>query len=121
MPLAGIEPALLAELDFEFERVYQFRHRGFSRSQGIGEVAKPAEYSGRGFPVNPRVSALIWSKDADRPIGFAPAAAWQQKRQATGATVRAPNEALRTAKHSPVIVPASTAPGPRVRTLSHRR
>ena len=28
VPLAGIEPALLAELDFEFERVYQFRHRG---------------------------------------------------------------------------------------------
>ncbi len=28
VPLAGIEPALLAELDFEVERVYQFRHRG---------------------------------------------------------------------------------------------
>ncbi len=32
VPLAGIEPALLAELDFEFERVYQFRHRGVRRS-----------------------------------------------------------------------------------------
>ncbi len=31
VPLAGIEPALLAELDFEFERVYQFRHRGLRR------------------------------------------------------------------------------------------
>ena len=30
VPLAGIEPALLAELDFEFERVYQFRHRGIT-------------------------------------------------------------------------------------------
>ena len=48
VPLAGIEPALLAELDFEFERVYQFRHRGLSRSARKGrEVAKPAEYSGR--------------------------------------------------------------------------
>ena len=28
VPLARVERALLAELDFEFERVYQFRHRG---------------------------------------------------------------------------------------------
>ena len=45
VPLAGIEPALLAELDFEFERVYQFRHRGFS-DRAIDGAAKPAEYSG---------------------------------------------------------------------------
>ena len=35
VPLAGVEPALLAELDFEFERVYQFRHRGADR-RGAG-------------------------------------------------------------------------------------
>ena len=29
-PWPDFEPALLAELDFEFERVYQFRHRGLS-------------------------------------------------------------------------------------------
>ncbi len=31
VPLARLERALLAELDFEFERVYQFRHRGTRR------------------------------------------------------------------------------------------
>ena len=35
VPLAGIEPALLAELDFEFERVYQFRHRGIRWSRAV--------------------------------------------------------------------------------------
>ena len=52
VPLAGIEPALLAELDFEFERVYQFRHRGFHDVSLRAEVTKPAEYSGRARPVN---------------------------------------------------------------------
>ena len=33
VPLAGIEPALLAESDFEFGRVYQFRHRGPRRCE----------------------------------------------------------------------------------------
>ena len=43
VPLAGIEPALLAELDFEVERVYQFRHRGFSH---IGRKAGGREAGG---------------------------------------------------------------------------
>ena len=51
VPLAGIEPALLAELDFEFERVYQFRHRGLRWA--VASLAKPAEYSGRPTLVNP--------------------------------------------------------------------
>ena len=29
VPVEGIEPPLLAEHDFEFVRVYQFRHTGF--------------------------------------------------------------------------------------------
>ena len=73
VPLAGIEPALLAELDFEFERVYQFRHRGFRTSAKklrIGsqeaDVAKPAEYSGRALPVNPRIARS--GRGAGRPI-----------------------------------------------------
>ena len=53
-PWPEFEPALLAELDFEFERVYQFRHRGLrSRAERAG-AAKRAEYSGRRFRVNPR-------------------------------------------------------------------
>ncbi len=51
VPLAGIEPALLAELDFEFERVYQFRHRGLRPA--VAGLTKPAKYSGRRPPVNP--------------------------------------------------------------------
>ena len=42
VPLAGIEPALLAELDFQVERVYQFRHRGL-RTPAFG----PTSQSGR--------------------------------------------------------------------------
>ena len=31
VPVEGIEPPLLAEHDFEFVRVYQFRHTGMRR------------------------------------------------------------------------------------------
>ena len=31
VPVEGIEPPLLAEHDFEFVRVYQFRHTGLRR------------------------------------------------------------------------------------------
>ncbi len=31
VPVEGIEPPLLAERDFEFARVYQFRHTGLER------------------------------------------------------------------------------------------
>jgi hypothetical protein len=36
----------------------------------MGEVAKPAEYSGQWLPVNPRIN-LTRSADAGRPNGFA--------------------------------------------------
>jgi hypothetical protein len=58
VPLAGIEPALLAELDFESSAstnsatgAFGHRPRGWHEA----DVAKPAEYSGRARPVNPRV------------------------------------------------------------------
>ena len=63
VPLAGIEPALLAELDFEFERVYQFRHRGFRMPAREASVTKRAEYSGRLFPVNPRTVVRAGAPD----------------------------------------------------------
>src|SRR5262245_65208582 len=54
VPLAGIEPALLAELDFESSASTSSATGAFRpRAQGAGD-AKPAEYSGRSVPVNPR-------------------------------------------------------------------
>jgi hypothetical protein len=46
VPLAGIEPALLAELDFESSASTNSATGAFGRPPG-GGVAKPAEYSGR--------------------------------------------------------------------------
>jgi hypothetical protein len=52
VPLAGIEPALLAELDFESSASTNSATGAFAASLMAG-VAKPAEYSGRTLPVNP--------------------------------------------------------------------
>src|SRR5882724_7717443 len=56
VPLAGIEPALLAELDFESSASTNSATGAFRGSARRREAAKPAEYSGRGVWVNPRVS-----------------------------------------------------------------
>jgi hypothetical protein len=55
VPLAGIEPALLAELDFESSASTSSATGAFG---GVAEagIAKPAEYSGRLSRVNPRGS-----------------------------------------------------------------
>jgi hypothetical protein len=47
VPLAGIEPALLAELDFESSASTNSATGAFAASPETTEVAKPAEYSGR--------------------------------------------------------------------------
>jgi hypothetical protein len=52
VPLAGIEPALLAELDFESSASTNSA-TGASARSGRPDVAKRAEYSGRGRWVNP--------------------------------------------------------------------
>ena len=53
VPLAGIEPALLAELDFESSASTNSATGAFATAAGRPEVAKRAEYSGRGGRVNP--------------------------------------------------------------------
>src|SRR5262245_53646459 len=53
VPLAGIEPALLAELDFESSASTSSATGAFGHRLWAGG-AKPAEYSGRSVPVNPR-------------------------------------------------------------------
>jgi hypothetical protein len=53
VPLAGIEPALLAELDFESSASTNSATGASGRQRA--EVAKPAEYSGRAMGVNPSV------------------------------------------------------------------
>ena len=53
MPLAGIEPALLAELDFESSASTNSATGATATAAGAG-VAKPAEYSGRAVGVNLR-------------------------------------------------------------------
>src|SRR5665647_695698 len=58
VPLAGIEPALLAELDFESSASTNSATGAYrARPEGT-EVAKPAEYSGRGGRVNPQLSGM---------------------------------------------------------------
>src|ERR1700760_3809448 len=56
VPLAGIEPALLAELDFESSASTSSATGARRASAGKADIAKPAEYSGRAFRVNPRAS-----------------------------------------------------------------
>ena len=58
VPLAGIEPALLAELDFESSASTNSATGAFATPAGRPEVAKRAEYSGRGGWVNP----LVWKR-----------------------------------------------------------
>ena len=53
VPLAGIEPALLAELDFELSASTSSATGAFGHRPGR-PVAKPAEYSGGPIRVNPR-------------------------------------------------------------------
>jgi hypothetical protein len=54
VPLAGIEPALLAELDFESSASTNSATGAFGRFAFGRGVTKRAEYSGRACPVNPR-------------------------------------------------------------------
>src|SRR6266567_194808 len=54
VPLAGIEPALLAELDFG-STASTSSATGAFRAQPEDWVAKPADYTGRALLVNPRV------------------------------------------------------------------
>src|SRR5262245_15249089 len=54
VPLAGIEPALLAELDFESSASTSSATGAFRPPAQGGRWPKPAEYSGRSVPVNPR-------------------------------------------------------------------
>ena len=55
VPLAGIEPALLAELDFESSASTNSATGAFATAAARPEVVKRAEYSGRGGRVNPLV------------------------------------------------------------------
>ena len=59
MPLAGIEPALLAELDFESSASTNSATGASCDGGREASIAKPAEYSGRWVPVNPRRNRRI--------------------------------------------------------------
>ena len=58
VPVEGIEPTLLAEHDFEFVRVYQFRHTGIAgllysprpRPSIAGRAANPLLPAGKRGP-----------------------------------------------------------------------
>ena len=71
VPLAGIEPALLAELDFESSASTNSATGAYRARPERLEVAKPAEYSGRGGRVNPRVSG---TPEEIGPMARAPSA-----------------------------------------------
>jgi hypothetical protein len=55
VPLAGIEPALLAELDFESSASTNSATGAYHDIGQQADIAKPAEYSGRAPPVNPQL------------------------------------------------------------------
>ena len=95
VPLAGIEPALLAELDFESSASTNSATGAFGRPGREASVAKRAEYSGRLCPVNPRTAVRSGGRGTvkDRP--------------------------KHRPKHCGVNAPASTAPAARDRTLGH--
>jgi hypothetical protein len=93
VPLAGIEPALLAELDFESSASTNSATGAFRDLGRTARVGKPAEYSGRHLPVNPRWALRMnHLHRADDP-----------------------------AKHPSVIEATSTAPSAQDTTLAHRR
>ena len=89
VPLAGIEPALLAELDFESSASTNSATGASHDDRLRANATKPAEYSGRRVPVNPR-----------------------RNRQIKVAFYRSSRS-----KHSGVNGHASTAPRPRDRRL----
>src|ERR1700733_2482939 len=109
VPLAGIEPALLAELDFESSASTNSATGALPDIANEREVAKPAEYSGRGGAVNPKLSGK-WG--ARRPI--VPCclrllrAGW--RRQSIRGAGPPPLPVISLPKHCPVIAAASTAP-----------
>src|SRR5437588_12553726 len=71
VPLAGIEPALLAELDFESSASTSSATGAFVRPPSRGNRAKRAEYSGRPARVNPRGSDYA-RLDSSFPAGYHP-------------------------------------------------
>jgi hypothetical protein len=85
VPLAGIEPALLAELDFESSASTNSATGAFRHARRKAEVAKPAEYSGQWLPVNPRIN-LTRSAGAGRST---PSPGWRLSvaANATGAGI----------------------------------
>jgi hypothetical protein len=102
VPLAGIEPALLAELDFESSASTNSATGAYRDIGPRGEVAKPAEYSGRALPVNPRVSIRPEPPDTNCPNAFA-RAAQPAGADAMGVGMNRRCRVTDTAKHSSVI------------------
>ena len=69
VPLAGIEPALLAELDFEFERVYQFRHRG-PRTPAGGPLSRSGRNIAGGALGSTRADVIVVCLDRLAAAGY---------------------------------------------------
>jgi hypothetical protein len=88
VPLAGIEPALLAELDFESSASTNSAtgasDRGLSGRVPSGRVAKRAEYSCRAGWVNRRVEAGPASSHLSaHPSVIVPASTARRRRDRT--------------------------------------
>ena len=66
VPLAGIEPALLAELDFESSASTNSATGAFA-GRPEAAVTKPAKYNGRSLRVNPRSAGAGGAKQ-DTPV-----------------------------------------------------
>jgi hypothetical protein len=95
VPLAGIEPALLAELDFESSASTSSATGAFRRRGRKAGVAKPAEYSGRTPGVNrdppdeSRSSTRSARRSASAALEPAPSDRSQQRaQQGRGSTLQ---------------------------------
>ena len=66
MPLAGIEPALLAELDFESSASTSSATGAFAKTPAIGPAtfAKRGDYNGSRGAVNPRHNVIVADLDS---------------------------------------------------------
>lgn len=120
VPLAGIEPALLAELDFESSASTNSA-TGACRDRPEGERSRSRRNIAGGECRSTRAYRNTRSAGAGHFERLPPNGAQGRGLDVMGAGTGRLHRVIELTKHCPVIAPGSTAAGARARTLSHRR